>query len=785
MDLPCDIFIMAETLRPNEPAEPAGEPKEPSEEEILKSLGLEKGQRVTLSKDFWNADYRGKSGKIRGIDSDRDLVIVDENDIYLSYLSRTRFDEIKKHLIFEESPSGEQERTEIKFPPLLRLDAGEEKKGEPVGESEGVNEEEIDRLYNILGMKPGDKVRYEGEEYTVKGFNDEYNLVLTRPGGPGGLAYIWVRGLKTKEDLEREGIEILSGGEAEAGEVKEPDTDQGGEGERMEEELKTFMFQGTTGEFRLDLDVSQETLEKLGVASGQKVKLQSVEGDWAVCGVHGNGNLILRDSHGSLFDIKGPLTKEDLINQGVEFIPEAGEGKKSPMETGPRIEPIQEKAPKEEGERRGMRPKDAKKEMIDRQIGKITNLDRFKGETMAQDDRKNLEALITELQGDRTDYLIEQWLGENPNEREESSFGQDMPRQKKLELFMARAGESYLEKDDEWRQLASLAEDIRMSGGQLSYESSLLANFYLDSFQEKTAAELGRNPENGPLQARRDRISRTREALYKSLYKKEVLYNEEEAKRLALNDPRIGEDYQKFLNELNKDGSLQEKAGYAKQSSLTIAALETQGYVVKPLLESGGIWKLFKKEITGARYFKDGAEVYPSFNDFLYARQAFEKQKKEEFSGTYLPEKIRELKMNELSGLANINGEDFERLARDQENLVLAKIIEIKERARLKKEDPVEAKRYEEMSKDKGVNVKEGLKGAVEDWDEIGKYDENSFNFDRIFSRFGGAPEGDYASRITSDDKQSLLKSREKGPFSWMFSVMKLIAKLQQMTEIK
>lgn len=463
---------------------------------------------------------------------------------------------------------------------------------------------------------------------------------------------------------------------------------------------------------------------------------------------------------------------------GVEIYPttmQENEAQQSP--------PIQEGTPQatpQETIEPGVSAREGQNEIFGEARRIVREYEVFKGEKMDENQFRNLRAFIEDALQKESKRLVDKWISENPDEVKEASYGTgDLDDKAKLELVLQKEGEGFLENEDPYyRSLAVALAGLERSEGRPEGRTAFFALTILDEAQRDLATRLRSNTENGEdLRAEQVRIFGMQKALFKSLYRKEVGFDEARAKQSAINDSRAQEDLDKYLHGLTEDQTLKLlQAQIANKLTLEeIGMLRDGGYEIVPLTKG---W--LRKKPVGYRITKDGAEVNTTGVSNFF--QQFPERKKEEFAERYLSEHAAAEKIRDLGKLAVRDFDEIERLSEDLERETVAKVMQRLEMAKLRKEDPDQAKAYKETLKENGENVSRMLGNTLEGGEQYGLY--RTFDPDNLahlqgLARYYGR-DTNLFSTLGEEDKNLLRSSQKAGPLRFVFTVFRLLSKFEQ-----
>jgi len=409
----------------------------------------------------------------------------------------------------------------------------------------------------------------------------------------------------------------------------------------------------------------------------------------------------------------------------------------------------------------------------------------FQGERMDPDQFKSLQATIEDALQNRTKSLVDIWVLNHPNEVRERSYntGQLSDRDK-LKMVREIEGDTFFENDDQYRRFAHVRESLDLSNGQPDLHAGLVSFIVFDDLQRNLEKKYASNLADPAFLAERKRNVDIQDALHKSIYNKGITFAEAKVQQDAFNDIRTSQDLDEFLKGIDANAALQTRRddyrGLLQPTEIT--ALESLGYEIKPLkVKFLGLWP---KGFGGIKIFKDGKEVQVNNADI---QRQFVEAKQKELAQKYLGEYNDKEKLTSLKKLLINDPNELSRLSEDLERKTTSKLIEKTEMIRLKKENPEEAKHYQEVLKDKGESVTQMIGNTLEGGEQSdyfknfkGESDDELKDFFKSYHQ----PES-YFDKLTDTNKktlrETLAKARKHGILRWVFAVFDAMNQLEKL----
>lgn len=472
------------------------------------------------------------------------------------------------------------------------------------------------------------------------------------------------------------------------------------------------------------------------------------------------------------------------------------------------VDPLEEEAKRRGTERAKhleegpITQQDAMREMWKHAQESELRYEAFKGERMDDGQFRSLTATIDNALNERKKSLVDIWIMNHPQEVQERTYGtSQLSFRDELNLVREKEGEEFFENDDTFKRLAAVSENLRNSDGQPDLESALVSFSVFEDIQRNLKEDKYKgNLQDPAFIAERRRNLAIQEALYKSVYDKPLAFDEAKSLLGAIADPRTVKDFNEFITSLDGNENYQKKAEMCKNALNPIstrpnvrqvAALESMGYELrfikkKRFITRGETNKILDVEV----YDKEGKQVNLRANDLLDIQRQFVESKQNELAQKYLGEKADAEKLVSLERLAL---RDPNQLANVSENLrrnTFAKLIERMEIARAKKENPEEAKRYQEALKNKGADVTKMIGDVLEGGEKNKFYKDFKGESDdelKEFFRGYGKPESFVDSLpefARTNFIDALKKARKGGIMKWVLATINIISQLDKLVDV-
>lgn len=378
------------------------------------------------------------------------------------------------------------------------------------------------------------------------------------------------------------------------------------------------------------------------------------------------------------------------------------------------------------------------------------------------------------------DALLDQWIIDHKQEVL-ARFGRtELPLVERKLLEKEGDVKEMLKNSRELRTLSALHRSMRESQGRPTVRAGLISFALLADRQEALAHKFSTAPDSEAFSYEQNRILKIQEALYRSIYKKEALIDQERLLQEIMQDPKIDQAYQASLARANRPEFITMQKDYPNTfEPWEFAVLKGKGYKVEPK----GKWKLLK--FMGLKIVKDGREV--STEEIKRILMSFEREEKRRLAKRLLEGEIQKKKVEFFGTQVLKDVGSLEQLSEDMERDEMAQLGLKNELIKRKERNLDEGREYHRMYEERGENVLEFVSTILPG----GQYEEFYEKFKgtkeeefATFLRYTHQPES-YMDRLTKKQKKDFLKklkeARKVGYFEWLKAVMDISIDLEKL----